>query len=220
MTSVTSHCRTWPWVRRIARSIVSTRDAATALAQTVRTPTSMNPHNSFAPSGLTAAFLLAVGCAHTPTPPAETAYAEPHPMSVTSAVVEAPQPTSSLTISSELMAACRLDFSNLDSAPKFDFGQSTLTADDQGALRKVAECVTTGPLAGRSIGLVGRADPRGEEEYNMVLGAHRATSAGEFLAAAGVSRGQVTESSRGKLDATGTSEDGWSRDRRVDVVLR
>jgi len=180
----------------------------------------MNPHTPFALSLFATALLLGTGCAHTPSHAAEPPIAEAPPVAVTSAVIDAPRAVETLTISSELMAACRLDFGNLDSAPRFDFDQSALSADDQGALRKVAECVTTGPLAGRSLSLVGHADPRGEDEYNMVLGAHRATSAGDFLAAVGVSRGQVLETSRGKLDATGTSEDGWSRDRRVDVVLR
>ena len=190
------------------------------LAQGMRTPLSMNLSSRSAFSLLITALMFGAGCAHAPAPAAEVPSVEPPPVPVTSAVLEAPTPTSTVTVSSELMAACHLDFSNVDSAPKFDFAQSTLSADDQGALRQVAECVTTGPLAGRSLALVGHADPRGEDEYNMVLGAHRATSAGEFLATVGVSRDRVSESSRGKLDATGTSEDGWVRDRRVDVVLR
>jgi peptidoglycan-associated lipoprotein len=213
---MTARCRE---INHISGRPLQTVVAAT-LAQRMRTLTFMNPRNQFALSALAATILFGSGCAHAPAPAAETASAEAPALPVTSAVVEAPQSTATLTISSELMAACRLDFGNLDSAPKFDFDRSTLSADDQGALRKVAECVTTGPLAGRSLALVGHADPRGDEEYNMALAASRATSAGDFLAGVGVSRGQVSESSRGKLDATGTSEDGWSRDRRVDVVLR
>jgi peptidoglycan-associated lipoprotein len=128
--------------------------------------------------------------------------------------------SSGLALSAELLAACKLDFGSVDSAPKFAFDESTLTADDQLALRAIAACVTTGPLAGRSLGLVGHADPRGEAEYNMTLGANRASNAGNFLSAAGVTASVISESSRGKLDATGTSEDGWLQDRRVDVILR
>ncbi len=180
----------------------------------------MNPSGQFTLCVFAAAVLLGPGCAHAPTPPDHAAPAEAPPVPLTSAVVEAAQPNLTVSISSELMAACGVEFSNIDSAPRFDFDESTLTSDDEAALRKVAECVTTGALAGRSVELVGRADPRGEEEYNMVLGAHRAASASTFLVAAGVNPGQLTQSSRGKLDATGSSESGWRRDRRVDVLLR
>ena len=44
-------------------------------------------------------------------------------------------------------------------------------------LQQIATCVTTGPLRGKTLKLVGRADPRGEVEYNMGLGEHRADEA-------------------------------------------
>jgi len=39
------------------------------------------------------------------------------------------------------------------------------------------------------------------------------------LSSLGVDRATLTLSSRGKLDATGTDESGWLRDRRVDILL-
>jgi outer membrane protein OmpA-like peptidoglycan-associated protein len=53
----------------------------------------------------------------------------------------------------------------------------------------------------------------------MVLGAHRADSAMQYLKQRGVDASKMTETSRGELDATGVDEAGWSRDRRVDVDL-
>jgi peptidoglycan-associated lipoprotein len=87
-------------------------------------------------------------------------------------------------------------------------------------LQQIATCVTTGPLKGRALQLVGRADARGEAEYNMGLGEHRADAVRKYLGALGVPQTQLTETSRGKLDATGTDEAGYQRDRRVDVALR
>jgi len=48
-----------------------------------------------------------------------------------------------------------------------------------------------GPLKGRPLMLVGRTDPRGEVEYNFVLGAHRAETVGDYLTGLGVSKEKV-----------------------------
>jgi len=113
----------------------------------------------------------------------------------------------SIQLSNELSSACRIQFGDVDRAPKFDFDQ-------------VARCVTSGPLKGRALLLVGRADPRGEAEYNMVLGEHRADSVARYLESLGVPGDKIAETSRGKLDATGTDEETWRKDRRVDIALR
>jgi peptidoglycan-associated lipoprotein len=124
-----------------------------------------------------------------------------------------------LSVSADLVHACNIQFGEVDHAPKFDFDRSALLPQDRDVLDQVAKCVTTGPLAGRSLELVGRADPRGGVEYNFVLGEHRAASVEAYLGALGVDKAKMTETSRGELDATGTDEAGWQRDRRVDVTL-
>ncbi len=155
-------------------------------------------------------------------PPAET------PL-LTSAIVTAtskPAPAQNvvvspnLSVSDEVAAACKLGFNDIDRAPRFDFDQSTLGPQDDEVLAQIAKCVTTGPLAGRALELVGRADPRGESEYNMALGERRASSVRDYLSRLGVDRVKLIESSRGKLDAMGTDENGWRRDRRVDILLQ
>jgi peptidoglycan-associated lipoprotein len=57
-------------------------------------------------------------------------------------------------------------------------------------------------------------------EYNFVLGEHRAGSVERYLEQLGVAKAKLSETSRGKLDATGTDENGWQRDRRVDLLHR
>lgn len=144
---------------------------------------------------------------------------------VTSAEVEpAPQPvivpiTPSLRVSEDIAAACKLNFNDSATAPKFDFDQDALGPQDTDVLSQVVACVSTGPLAGRSLDLVGRADPRGKAPYNMSLGERRATSVRDFLSSHGVDSGKLSPSSRGELDASGRDEDGWKRDRRVDILL-
>ena len=124
-----------------------------------------------------------------------------------------------VTVSDDIQKACKIDFGNVDRAPKFDFDQSNLEPGDRDVLRQVAQCLTTGPLKGQALRLVGRADPRGEQEYNMVLGSSRAASVKTYLSQLGVDQGKMTMTSRGKLDANGYDDASWRLDRRVDILL-
>jgi peptidoglycan-associated lipoprotein len=101
----------------------------------------------------------------------------------------------------------------------FDFDSTALESVDVPALNKVATCLVSGPLKGRAVTLVGRADPRGENDYNVALGQRRADAVAHYLDVHGLPRTQRSSSSRGSMDATGSDEGGWARDRRVDLVL-
>lgn len=158
--------------------------------------------------------LLTVACAHEKTPQSET------PVQTTSIAQRAPKTSGNVTVSSDIAQACKIDFNNVDRAPKFNIDDSSLEPQDRSVLQQVATCVTNGPLKGRSLKLTGRADPRGEVEFNFVLGEHRAAAVDDYLAQLGVDRHKLAETSRGKLDATGTDDQGWQRDRRVDISLQ
>ncbi|MBX3217500.1 MAG: OmpA family protein [Labilithrix sp.] len=149
------------------------------------------------------------------TPAQPTAEAPP---SVTSAPANKEQ--MAVNVDDAILKACNLKFSNPEEAPKFDFDSEQLSDQEKAILEQVAKCLTTGPLKGRAVDLVGRADPRGETEYNMTLGAKRARSAHTFLAGLGVASDKLFDTSRGELDATGSDEAGWRNDRRVDIKLR
>lgn len=158
----------------------------------------------------------ASGCAGKPAAaPVQAPSTQP-----TSATMASKPANGNVHVSEEIMRACKIAFNDVDKAPKFNFDQSALLPQDRSVLQQVATCLTTGPLKGRAIRLIGRADPRGEGEYNMALGEHRAGSAQQYLAKLGVSIGKIAETSRGKLDATGTDPVGWERDRRVDILLQ
>ena len=103
-------------------------------------------------------------------------------------------------------------------AAKFDFNAFELTQQDRSVLQQIATCLTTGPLKGKQLELVGRADPRGTEEYNLGLGDRRAHTVSEYLERLGV-KTQIEAKTRGALDATGTDESSWSQDRRVDLQV-
>lgn len=114
---------------------------------------------------------------------------------------------------------CRLELGDVDRAPKFARGESALTVMDDSVLRFIAECVTSGPLAGRTLLLIGHADPRGTRDRNLDLGFERARTLGARFEGLGVDRSRIQETSRGERDATGTDEAGWRTDRRVDIVV-
>jgi peptidoglycan-associated lipoprotein len=125
--------------------------------------------------------------------------------------------TGGLHVSDAIARACNLP--RPETKSHFDFDSAEIGTDDRELLAAVARCLTEGALRGRSVSLVGRADPRGEDEYNMSLGGTRAESVRRYLFSLGVSKDHMSATSRGEIDATGTDEAGWAQDRRVDVEL-
>lgn len=105
-------------------------------------------------------------------------------------------------------------------SPAFEFDSPELTEGTKQTLKRLAGCLMSGSLKGRKVLLTGHCDPRGENEYNMGLGADRSERARAFLLSLGVTPDQLTTSSRGKLDAAGTEESSWVKDRRVDIEVR
>jgi peptidoglycan-associated lipoprotein len=164
--------------------------------------------------------MILLGCSHpkavvNPTP------AAPPPVATT----KTPEPVKqtavspNVTVSDDIAKQCRLTFDSVTAAPKFDFDTSELEAQDRDVLDRVATCLTTGPLKGKAVKLVGRADPRGTDEYNLGLGTRRAHAVGMYLERLGVASRQVAETTRGALDAHGTDDGSYRSDRRVDLTL-
>lgn len=145
-------------------------------------------------------------------PPAAEAPAPP-PQNVSGKSDEGTSGT--LNISPDIRSACGIT----EPEAFFAFNSSVVRRGDAPVLDKLAQCFTTGPLAGRKMRLVGHADPRGEDSYNLALGERRANGVKKYLVNSGLGDAQGDVTSRGEMDATGTDEAGWSKDRRVDVVL-
>lgn len=102
---------------------------------------------------------------------------------------------------------------------RFDFDSASVSPSAKRVLDAIVTCFTTGPGKGHNMNVVGHADPRGETEYNFGLGQQRAGSVASYLKKAGLADDRVESSSRGELEATGTEEAGWSRDRKVEILL-
>jgi len=147
----------------------------------------------------------------------------PAPVAEAPAAKPAPTPTApvspAVAVGDDLAKQCSLKLGSVAQAPKFEFDTAELAAADRDVLQQIATCVMTGPLKGKKLELTGRADPRGTQEYNLGLGSRRATSVKSYLQRLGVSTGQLGETTRGDLDATGTDEMTWQTDRRVDITL-
>ncbi|HEY1692364.1 MAG TPA: OmpA family protein [Polyangiaceae bacterium] len=173
----------------------------------------------FAAGSIVVAVLVssALACGGSQVPPAQNGAATgPAAGSQGSSQVAPPQQTASnVSISDEIRKRCGIS----DQDAYFRFDSANITAADHTPLGEVAKCFISGPLAGRSVKLVGRADPRGESDYNLTLGQSRADAVGRYLDARGMSKGKTLSTSRGSMDSSGTDESGWQHDRRVDVML-
>ncbi len=167
-----------------------------------------------------AALLVCAACHH--TKPVHTAPVPPPPQPAAAAQAKQPAPvpvSSNLRASDDLVRTCSLHFANQQEAPKFDFDQAELTTQDRDVLQQIADCITRGPLKGKKLQLVGRADPRGTEEYNLGLGDRRAHTVSTYLERLGVASASIHATTRGALDASGRDDDTWRTDRRVDLDL-
>lgn len=168
---------------------------------------------------------LLVACSH--DRPARTATQARPPVVDQTTVTSAQMPkqgntdvSGGVSVSNEILQACKLEMGNAGDAPKFPFDQTDLLDEDTKVLNQIADCLTTGPLKGRQVMLTGRADNRGTTEYNMTLGANRAHTVSQYLSSKGVDTMRMQETSRGELDATGTDVLGQKQDRRVDITLK
>ena len=160
---------------------------------------------------------VVAACGSNP-PPAARTFIETRPAQ-TGPNFELPPPdevtASNIAISADIRSACGLS----EVEAFFAFDSAKIRAQDRAVLKKLADCFTTGPLKGREMRLVGHADPRGDEEYNHVLGQRRADNVRSAVVEAGMAAGGIATTSRGEDDASGVEEQGWARDRRVDIVL-
>lgn len=120
---------------------------------------------------------------------------------------------SDVTIDPRIVALCGI------SEPNFAYNSDALSKQAKATLDALATCFVSGPAVGKNMRLVGHADPRGDEEYNFGLGQRRADKVGGYLAKRSLGSDRVETSSRGELDATGTDEAGWTRDRKVEILL-
>ncbi len=164
---------------------------------------------------------IALACAADPPPPAESplataapAYTAPASAAPVAPPGQDPQ-QSNVSISDAIRKACGIS----ETEAYFAFNSSNVRSQDKAVLGKLATCFMSGPLKGRQMLIVGHADSRGEDEYNMVLGEKRAGNVKNAIGQQGLTLAKMTTNSRGEMDANGTDEGSWEKDRRVDIAL-
>jgi peptidoglycan-associated lipoprotein len=101
----------------------------------------------------------------------------------------------------------------------FATDSSALSADAQATLRAQAQWLNANPA--RSAIVEGHADERGTREYNLALGARRASAARSFLLAEGVDASRLRSLTYGKErpEALCSADSCWSQNRRAVTVM-
>ena len=92
----------------------------------------------------------------------------------------------------------------------FAFDSAALSPQARAALDALAGCLISGPGKDERLTLVGHADPRGDEEYNLGLGQRRASSVAGYLEG----KNWVTL----KFDGAEHNERAWRQ--RASIPLR
>ena len=102
----------------------------------------------------------------------------------------------------------------------FEFDRSDLKQDALDDLDAHAKYLAADRSA--KVRLEGHADERGTRAYNLALGERRANSVARYLVIQGVNRSQIESMSYGEERPLSLSRDdnGWSRNRRVELVYQ
>jgi peptidoglycan-associated lipoprotein len=108
---------------------------------------------------------------------------------------------------------------NVGDTVHFEYNKSDIMDQDRGTLQRQAAWLQKYPQV--RVTIQGNCDPRGTREYNLGLGARRATAVKEYLVSLGVSSARVDTISYGKERpvCTESSEDCWAQDRRGVTVI-
>ena len=101
----------------------------------------------------------------------------------------------------------------------FDLDQSTLSEQSRSTLDAKLPLLNANP--GMRIQVVGHADERGSDEYNLALGQRRAAAAKRYLTDRGIDAGRIDVTSRGEESpaCTEESEGCWSQNRRDEFEI-
>jgi peptidoglycan-associated lipoprotein len=108
---------------------------------------------------------------------------------------------------------------NVGDVVHFQEDSSVLSGEAHGILRNQARWLNQYPQY--TITIEGHADERGTREYNLALGARRATAVKSFLAQSGVGAARIRTVSYGKERPIATCDAAscWNQNRRAQTIL-
>ena len=130
------------------------------------------------------------------------------------------QPSSQLTGDGSVTPGTHRDFSvNVGDIVYFTTDSTDLTPEATTILQKQSQWLQRYPQY--TITIEGHADERGTREYNIALGARRATTVRNFLAQNGINGARIRTISYGKERPVAVCNDisCWSQNRRAQTVL-
>jgi hypothetical protein len=119
-------------------------------------------------------------------------------------------------LSDELVRVCPIRVEHL-LPPKAGPYKDDLVDSDRTALDEVVTCVTTGPLKGRTLQLVGHAERGNDAEYEFPLGEPRVDEVKDYLGERGVPLQSIDVTS---FEHAVRADQLGQRYRRVDVEVR
>jgi outer membrane protein OmpA-like peptidoglycan-associated protein len=127
-----------------------------------------------------------------------------------------PLEVSGIFIDEPLALACGIP---LEPEDYLQYDSTAPEPEDNPLLRRLAECLTTGPLRGRKVEVRGHTDPRVSDEYGARLGMSRADSVRDFLTAQGVHPDDVLISPGDEPGPSPEAPSDWPYERHVHIVL-
>jgi peptidoglycan-associated lipoprotein len=98
----------------------------------------------------------------------------------------------------------------------FAYNRADIRQEDRALLEENAKCIQS--VKDRRVHLNGHCDPRGTEEYNLALSNQRAQSVKRYLQSLGIPDNRLHVVPKGELEASGTDDESWTKDRKVEFV--
>jgi peptidoglycan-associated lipoprotein len=101
----------------------------------------------------------------------------------------------------------------------YDLDKSAVRKEDAAGMDQKIAILQANP--GVTIAIVGHADERGPDEYNLALGNRRALAAKKYLTDHGIPAARITTSSRGEEQPIDPAhnEAAWAKNRRAEFTV-
>lgn len=163
-----------------------------------------------------ATVVLVTGCSKKQPEVAPTPVAEPQP---TTPVEQPTPPASTGPDRATCEAAVASMVADLGRMINFDTDKYDIRSGDAAILDGKIQVLRTHPMV--RVRIVGHADERYTDEYNLILGTRRAEAAKDYLVQRGIDGGRIETASLGEtapLDP-GHNEDAWAKNRRDEFVV-